>query len=698
MQHHQPPSTDQETRPDLFEALDSAAAALIEVDPADSRAVSELRSRVAGLQRLLRDHGHREAAQRAEECLEILDSLLLAANDPAAAETVVAHLSNRFTDMQQGLRTEPDNATDAPGAAACSMAADPELLAGFVAESQEHFEAAESHLLILEADPRNAESLSAVFRAFHTIKGVAGFLGITEVVELAHEAENLLDRARSGEILLAGAAVDAALASVDLLKQFVDCLQAGSAPGQDPTLLSASANLQAAICSLAASDVVAASNALPHVAAPPISELGASPAAMRAPGREMASTPNKHMSDGAGREAVKVDRDRLDRLVDMIGELVIAESMVQQELLASSELLSSGSRNAAQLSKITRNLQELSLSLRMVPVRATFQKMARLARDLSKKINKPIDFQTSGDETELDKTVVDQIGDPLMHMVRNAVDHGIEASAAERVASGKPARGQVTMRAFHRGGNIHIQIEDDGRGLNPERILAKARQRGLIDESAHLTEREIFGLIFQPGFSTAETITDVSGRGVGMDVVRRNIEALRGSVELNSAFGRGTCFTMRLPLTLAIIDGMVVRVGAYRYIIPTLSVVELLRLKTQEVSTVRQRGEMFQVRERLLPLLRLTSLFERSSQDRDPASGITVVVEGANAMAGLLVDEVLGQQQAVIKNLGKGLEGRQGLAGGAIMPDGNVGLIIDVHGVLELARRPKSECSTKARA
>jgi two-component system chemotaxis sensor kinase CheA len=340
-------------------------------------------------------------------------------------------------------------------------------------------------------------------------------------------------------------------------------------------------------------------------------------------------------------------------------------------------------------------LQELSLSLRMVPVRATFQKMARLVRDLSKKINKPIDFHTFGDETELDKTVVDQIGDPLMHMVRNSVDHGIEASIDERLAAGKPAHGQIVMRAFHRGGNIHIEIEDDGRGLDRERILAKARERGLIEENAHLTDRETFGLIFQPGFSTAEKITDVSGRGVGMDVVRRNIEALRGSVEMRSEAGRGTCFTMRLPLTLAIIDGMVVRVGENRYIIPTLSVVELLRLKSHDVSTVKQRGEMFQVRERLLPLLRVAALFEQGILDRDPASGITVVVEGASTMAGLLVDEVLGQQQAVIKNLGKGLEGRQGIAGGAIMPDGKVGLILDIHGLLEMARKPASESSAE---
>jgi two-component system chemotaxis sensor kinase CheA len=394
------------------------------------------------------------------------------------------------------------------------------------------------------------------------------------------------------------------------------------------------------------------------------------------------------------KESVKVDRDRLDRLIDLIGELVISESMVRQNLVAAA-VDAPCARNLGQLDKITRHLQELSLSLRMVPVRTTFQKMSRLVRDLGRKLDKQIELELAGEETELDKTLVDQIGDPLMHMIRNSVDHGIEPTAEERTAAGKPACGRIALRAFHQGGNICIEIEDDGRGLDRGRILAKAHERGLIPEDKTPPDDEILQLIFHPGFSTAARVTDVSGRGVGMDVVRRNVEALRGRIDLRSAFGRGTCFTIRLPLTLAIIDGMAVRVATERYIVPMPAIVELLRPRAGEVGTVAGRAEYFSLRGRQLPLVRLRRLLA----DRDliacgrpgdarpeaPEEGIILVVEEGSRLLGLLVDEVLGQQQAVIKSLGSGLLDQPGVSGGAVMPDGRVGLILDIHGLLDLA-------------
>ena len=568
---------------------------------------------------------------------------------------------------------------------------DPELLEEFVREAQEHLETADVQLLALETEPRNQESLSAVFRAFHTIKGVAGFMGLGTIGSVAHEAENILDRAREGELLLSGVAIDAIFDAVDALKQLIANLQSGDA-AEPAASLNSVHNLVSRLKGVSegemqpaeADNAATISTAFPSDSAQPngTGQPGGAEQVDEKERPEAAAVSVPASSPQA--ETLRVDRGRLDCLVDMIGELVIAEAMVQQDLLTPTGDDAHVGRNLAQLNKITRNLQELSLSLRMVPIRATFQKMARMVRDLSKRLGKPVDFHMIGEDTELDKTVVDEIGDPLMHMVRNAVDHGIEPAEEDRVAADKPARGNVTLKAFHQGGNIYIEIHDDGRGLDPERLRAKARERGILGPDATLSDREALQLIFHPGFSTAEKVTDVSGRGVGMDVVRRNIEALRGSVELSSVTGQGTCVSMRLPLTLAIIDGMAVSVAQQRYILPTLSIVELLRPRSGEIQRVQGKGEFFTLRDEHLPLLRVDRLFGQSQTDTEPTQRTIVVVENDRKKAGLLVDAVLGQQQAVIKSLGHRLEEQPGLAGGAVMPDGRVGLILDVHGLLEL--------------
>lgn len=395
--------------------------------------------------------------------------------------------------------------------------------------------------------------------------------------------------------------------------------------------------------------------------------------------------------------AVKVDSDRLDSLIDLIGELVISESMLREDVTARLEQIDSECALLPHHNKIIRELQELSLSLRMVAINGLFQKMSRLVRDLSRKLDKPVDLELEGAATELDKTVVDQVADPLMHIVRNAIDHGIEGSTAEREAHGKDHRGRVVLRAFHQGGSVFIEVEDDGKGLDRDKLIARAIERGIITSDAQLTDAEAFALIFEPGFSTAEAVTDVSGRGVGMDVVRRNIEALRGSVEIRSTPGKGSVFSLRLPLTLAIIDGMVVRAGGSRFILSTARIVESICPTEEQLATVTGRGRMLAVRDQHVPWFELAEVLDIETEDTASAEQtgseeinadqrVIVLVDDRDRIAGLMVDEIVGRQQVVIKSLDESLPGLSTFAGGAVMPDGQVGLIVDIEGVLNKAR------------
>ena len=366
-----------------------------------------------------------------------------------------------------------------------------------------------------------------------------------------------------------------------------------------------------------------------------------------------------------------------------MGELVIAQSMVVQDPdvqgLASRNL----ARSLRQLGRTTSELQRNAMSLRMVPVRSAFQKMTRLVRDIGIQQKKEVQLILEGEETELDRNIVEKLGDPLVHMIRNAVDHGIE-SPADRLAAGKPALGTVKLSASHQRGGILIRIQDDGKGLDVGRILAKAIERGLVDPSANLAESEIYNLIFMPGFSTAESITDLSGRGVGMDVVKRNIESLRGKVEIQSEIGRGSTFNILLPLTLAIIDGLMVGVGADRYIIPTISVRESFRPRAGMINSVQERGELVMVRGRQTPVLRLGRFLGTETRAVVPEDGIIVVVESGDAMRAILVDELIGKQEVVIKSLGDTFRGQNLLAGAAVLGDGSVGLILDVDTIVKL--------------
>lgn len=583
---------------------------------------------------------------------------------------------------------------------------DMDMLQDFVAEAGEHLESTEASLLQLENDPNDAEALNAVFRCFHTIKGVAGFVEMEHIKELAHKAENLLSMARKGEMELSGDAMDLAFASVDMLKHLNEDVIVSMA---DDGQLVRRPELQELVDRLiAAGDGAPAPASEPEPAAPatpPANENGSGlvilPKARKAdpvaePAAKAPAAPAaKADANGGGtktraavsqkREAVRVDAERLDLLVETIGELVIAEAMISQHKVLresnSAELI----RHVDHLDKISRELQQIGLSLRMVPVRPVFQKMARLVRDLSKKSGRKVEFAMHGEDTELDKSVVDKIGDPLVHMLRNAVDHGIESDPQTRIDAGKSPEGKVELRAYHKGGSIVIEVEDDGRGLNREAILKKAVERGLISEGQTLSDREIFNLIFEPGFSTAKKVTDVSGRGVGMDVVRRNIESLRGSVEIASAPGKGSTISFRLPLTLAIIEGMVFSAGAERYIVPTLNVVRLIRPDPDDYATVLDQSEMLRFDEDIIPLIRLHEIFGIENARKEMDEGVVLVAENEGRRIGLLADDLIGQQQIVIKNLGDQVQNTDGLAGGAIMSDGNVALILDVAGLVKVA-------------
>ncbi|MDR1609090.1 MAG: chemotaxis protein CheA [Deltaproteobacteria bacterium] len=407
-----------------------------------------------------------------------------------------------------------------------------------------------------------------------------------------------------------------------------------------------------------------------------------------APDKVAAALREQKHSEGSQQalsHTVKVETEKLDGLIDLVGELVITQSLVSSndsiKLLKEQKII----KDLAQVSRITSELQRNAMSLRMVQIYQTFRKMNRLARDLAHKFEKDVEFVTIGEDTEIDRNMVESIYDPLVHMIRNSLDHGLE-SPQERLAEGKTPKGLVSLKAYHQGGNVVIELSDDGRGLDQEKVVARALERGLITSGENLTEQAIHNLVFQPGFSTKDRVTDISGRGVGMDVVRKSIESLRGKVDFTSVKGHGSTLTIRLPLTLAIIDGMIVRVGDNRYILPTISINESFRPKPGEYFTVKNQGEMIKVRDALLPLVRLADIVLSSGDRVDPCVGLVVVVENEGQRCCLLVDEVLGKQEVVIKSLGESLKYVRSLAGGTILGDGRVGLILDVSGLFEARR------------
>lgn len=384
--------------------------------------------------------------------------------------------------------------------------------------------------------------------------------------------------------------------------------------------------------------------------------------------------------------SIRVDTAKIDKLINLVGELVITQSMLS-DLGARFEIkqLPVLLERVAQLERNTREIQERVMGIRMLPIGTAFSRFPRLVRDLSTKAGKKIQLVLSGEETELDKTVIESIGDPLTHLVRNSADHGLEPPE-ERLDNNKSEMGTIRLNAFHEGGNICITVEDDGRGLNRDKIIAKAVKQGLIGENEKLSDDQIWPLIFRPGFSTAEKVTDVSGRGVGMDVVKRNIEALGGTVSIKTVTGKGTTFTLKLPLTLAIIEGMTVRVGKETYIVPLLSILESIQPKDGTIKTVVGKGELINVRGTYLPMIRMYDVFVLEPEYTNPMKAILLILETEGERVAVMVDEILGQQQVVIKSMEQNFRKVEGIAGATILGDGTVGFILDVRGLLEIAR------------
>ncbi|MDY0220420.1 MAG: chemotaxis protein CheA [Desulfobacterium sp.] len=581
---------------------------------------------------------------------------------------------------------------------------DIEILVDFVSEADENLDTIEVNLMDLEQDPSNRDILNDIFRPFHTIKGVSGFLSLKKINQLAHATENLLDGARGGEFLINQEVTDVILESVDTLKQLIARVRAGvqnRQPQQDQDIdIDALCNRIEAFQASLATD-----------GREPLGQILIKKGVLDLQGLEQSlksqqSTPSKKLGEilveeqratadqvtsalmdqrGGGKRIdtqVKVSTQKLDDLVNYAGELVIAQSMLRQKTAHDPTL----SQNVVHLGQIVTNMQNIAMSMRMIPIKATFMKMIRLVRDLAHRSGKEVALTMEGEDTEIDRNVVDALYEPMVHMIRNSVDHGIEA-CNERIQLQKPLKGNIILRAYHKGGYILIEIEDDGKGLDRDRILQKAISSGVVPEGATLTDGQVYDLIMAPGFSTAEEITDVSGRGVGMDVVKDGIEKFRGQLNIDSSKGKGTKFTISLPLTLAVIDGMLILVDGERYVVPTISIQRAFKPAREECFTVQGQGEMVKDRGSLIPLIRLNDLYNAGLPEKPVWDCLVVVVESKDEKRALLIDELLGKDEYVIKNLGKNFEGIKGLAGGAILADGRVGLILDIHGIFTLASK-----------
>jgi len=661
--------------------------------------------------------------------------------------------------------------------------------ATFFEESREGLEAMEAGLLQLEQGNRDPELINSIFRAAHSIKGGAATFGFDAVAALTHVLETLLDELRAGKRPVTGPAIDAMLASVDVLRGLLAEAETGQ-PADPHASQAVQARLNAVLsgeeapaptavatkaeepkvepagwrigftpapslfmsgndplrilrelehlgplevaCKLerlpgfAQLDPLEAYLAwdlglmgtvprsavdeafawvvddceldihpiLPDAPAAPVAAATsnvAPPAAASAPAAKpaaaAANAPAAAASNDAAESSIRVSVDKIDGLINLVGELVITQAMLKQV---------SGALDPAQCERLfagldllernTRDLQEAVIGVRMLPVDAVFRRFPRLVRDLSTRLGKQVRLRTIGEGTELDKGLIEKIADPLVHLVRNSIDHGLEMPA-DRKAAGKDDTGTITLAASHQGGHIVIEVSDDGRGLNRDKILAKAAERGLpVPENP--TDSQVWDLIFQPGFSTADAVTDLSGRGVGMDVVRRNIQALGGEVQLESALGHGTRVVIRLPLTLAILDGMTVSVGEETLILPLSYVIEALQPQADDIRSLAGEGKVLRVRGEYLPMVSLNDYYRYGQSRKDDA--LVVVVEGDGQKLALEVDELLGQQQVVVKNLENNYRRVDGISGATILGDGRVALIVDVGGLVRSLRVPQA--------
>lgn len=603
-----------------------------------------------------------------------------------------------------------------------------ELKQGFLEEASQLLAEAEQCFLTLENSRENPELLEQIFRLAHNLKGSARAVGFGDLSHFTHQLESLLLKIREGKIGIHAATVNLLLRCNDHVLGMIDGLKANFDAQFDSVGLleelkgAIEGNLEAAA---EAPPVPASSSGTMEAQSPGISEIeipaeilnfsnseypSADAFAVEEPTSEIPTpvtpvemspalegrphlvpvpdikdkpTPNSKESKAApvADESIRVSLSRLEKLLNFVGEMVILQTVLKEQVSGNPLLLR---KTIHQIGKVTKELQEISMNLRMLPLKPVFQKMQRIVRDTSLSLSKKINLVIEGEETEIDKTVFEKIGDPLVHLVRNAVDHGVETPEV-RLKNGKSETGTVFLRAFHQGGTLIIEVEDNGGGIDADRLRAKAVEKGVLKKGAVISDEQAYQLIFHSGFSTKAQVTDVSGRGVGMDVVKTNIEALQGEVEVETKLGKGSLFRVRLPLTLAIVDGMITRSGEERYIIPLSHVQESLRLSSSDVHFVSGMGEILRLRGENLPLFRLEDLLGTNKKGPKPVTDYTaVVVRSHGKMFAVAVDTIIGQHQIVIKQLGKEHMNLKVFTGSAILGDGRPALILELGELISL--------------
>jgi len=552
-----------------------------------------------------------------------------------------------------------------------------DIINDFLAEASESLEQLDQKFIDLEKQPGDTSLLNDIFRSIHTIKGAAGFLGFQQMVDVTHITEDVLNKLRKGEMKVTGGIMDAILQSVDLIKLLLNNIKERNNREED---------LKPVIAVL--TDVLEGKfkEDAPKETARSEPKPGEADEEPRQARPEDAST--------AGREqSIRVDTERIDSVLNLAGELVLSRNRLMKlggrlnDGNGDTDLNSHVNEAIAQLDLVTTDLQLAVMKMRMQPIAKVFNKFPRMVRDLARQMEKEVELHISGEETELDKTVIEEIGDPLVHIVRNAIDHGME-TPADREAKGKPRCGRVELKAYQEGRNIIVSVSDDGKGMDPEALKRSAVEKGLMapEEAEKLTRSDAFNIIFIPGFSTAKAVSSISGRGVGMDVVKTNISRINGTITIDSEPGKGTRIIFRLPLTLAIIQALTVEAGGEVYGIPLSNVTENIRVTGAEIKTVEGR-EVINIRDRIYPVVRLGSLVRGSSAANDSEWKYIVIIGIGEKHFGILVDRLHGQEEIVMKSMGEYLKGTEGVAGACITGDGNVILILDMAGLLESAQR-----------
>ncbi len=596
------------------EVLDALASALVLADLSDAKNSAGFLEEVRGVAVWAEESGDEIISVLAHEVQSLLASVIAGEVDPTDAAGMIGEMI-----VAAGEAIRGEDGARALDAQDNVYAQDPVVVSEFVSGAREQLD--ETEALLASCMTGETVEVDELFRCFHTLKGVAGFLSLDRMAALAHDVESRIETIRSQGTSVDEETVNVALSAVDTIRGLVNEVDEG-------------------VSAAVAGDSVAA-----------------------APARKRAAS-----------ESVRVDAGKLDYLLDALGELAVAEAEIAAAVRRSGD--EAAERSLERFQRIARDLQAATTSLRMVDLKATFRKMTRVVQDMITRSGKPVDLVVSGGDTELDRQIVESIAEPLVHLLRNAVDHGIE-SPANRKKAGKPERGRVELNAFHRAGNVHIEVTDDGRGIDASALLAKAAKMGIEADPATAMD-----LIFRPGFTTAETITETSGRGVGLDAVAASVESLRGQLDVRSDPGVGTTFSIRLPLTLAIIDGIVLRAGDERYVVPTQYVDRTMSASDGEIVSTAGRGEVLATADENLPVVAVTEPFGGELHE---ASVAVVLADGEQRFA-ILVDEVIGQQSLVIKPLSGPTAKVHGIAGASLMGDGKAALVIDPPGIVRAMR------------